>query len=116
MRFGKKLLLGVMGVVVPVIVAACYGVPYRFSKSGKVVDKTTGQGVPSLDVVCVSGNNEADLTVTGVDGVFDLWYDQACDAVLIRDVDGDTNGVYGAQRVDFCEDCDPWVIEIDQEL
>ena len=43
MKLAEKALLGFISVVVPVIVAACYGVPYRYSKSGKVVDKDTGQ-------------------------------------------------------------------------
>ena len=41
---------------VPVVIAACYGVPYRFGRGGKVLDKNSRQPVSQIDLSCESSD------------------------------------------------------------
>jgi hypothetical protein len=97
----RKALLWLITTAVPVVVAACYGVMYAFSKSGKVVDKHTGEGIYGLQVSCVVSNRNdvEDSTYTYEDGGFVLGFDRECNMIVIEDVDGEENGGYYGDRV-----------------
>ncbi|OIP38846.1 MAG: hypothetical protein AUK47_10965 [Deltaproteobacteria bacterium CG2_30_63_29] len=111
-KVASRALLGFMGFVVPVIVAACYGVPYRFTKAGKVVDSVTKVGIGGIRVSCVNDGTVNDATVTAEDGTFAIWYDTPCEELRAEDPDGTENGEYTEQVVPFCEECPEMVIEM----
>ena len=92
----KKALLWLITGVIPVVVAACYGVMYTFSKNGKVVDADTGEAIQGIQVSCAVGNrsNVIDTSYTDSYGNFFIAGDTECDAYIFADVDGDQNGTY----------------------
>ncbi len=81
---------------IPVFIAACYGVPYRFRPCpGKVVDKTTQVGIPGIEVRCRRGGDFVNVTSTSPDGSFILDVpEEGCDSIDASDVDGTANGSY----------------------
>ena len=120
-KLGSRILMGLMGTVVPVIVAACYGMQEGWNvliqMSGRVVDKDTQQGIPGLRVACMQGEHVARFTMTGSQGHFQLAdYDLYCDEVLIQDVDGpDVNGSYVDTVVPFVSSESEQVFELEQD-
>ena len=108
-----RLLLWLTTVAIPVFIAACYGAPYRYSKTGKVIDAESEDGIDGIQVTCVEGDYETSMAYTGPDGVFWLSYDAPCDALRIEDVDGeDHGGVYLPRTVPFDEDCAELTVEL----
>lgn len=116
MRTLKRALLWIVGTAIPITIAACYGVAYRFSKSGRVVDAATSVGITGVEVTCLVNNAEESLAYSGADGGFELSYDKVCDEVRAADVDGAENGgTYAAKTVAFDEDAAELVIELDAQ-
>jgi hypothetical protein len=111
MKWIAKILLWIIGVAIPVVIAACYGMPYKFSKTGKVVDAETKAGIDGIQVTCVQGGQDEDVAFT-YSGDFTLWYDIPCDTLQIKDVDGAQNGEYQDREIEFCESCDTLSIEL----
>jgi hypothetical protein len=91
----KKAMLWVITAVIPVVVAACYGVMYAFQKTGTVIDKDTRQGIEGIQVSClVSNRGDVESTAYTYEGQFYLNYDRECNMLLFQDVDGEDNGGY----------------------
>lgn len=112
MKLISKFFLWLIGVAIPVVIAACYGAPYGFSKSGKVIDSDSKSGINNIQVSCLSSGVEQDMAYTGSDGSFWLNYDY-CDELKIEDIDGEENGgTYLPRTIPFCEECEDLTIEL----
>ena len=93
MRRIKKALLGLVTVMSPVVLAACYGPAYKeIEFSGKVVDRETKAGVSGARVECLVDGEALSTVHSGVDGVFNLASPIPCDAFRVIDVDAGANG------------------------
>ena len=91
----KKAMLWIITAVIPVVVAACYGVMYAFQKTGRVIDKDTREGIDGIQVSClVSSRSDVEDTAYTYDGQFYLNYDRECNMLLFKDVDGEEGGGY----------------------
>ena len=113
MRIIAKFFLWLVTCAIPVVIAACYGMAYRYSKTGHVIDSETKEGIQGIEVTCLVGSDEHSMTYTGEDGYFWLEYDVRCDKLRIDDVDGEDNGgLYVGRTVDFCKDCEDITIEL----
>lgn len=100
MKHVSKWLLRAVTMAVPVVIAACYGMMYRYSRAGKVVDASTGTGIPGIQVTCLRGGLQDGLAMTDASGGFLLDYD-ACDELEAKDVDGTENGSYQTKKIPF---------------
>jgi hypothetical protein len=135
-----RIFLGFFALLVPVVIAACYGaVDQRLmTKNGKVLDKDTKVGLKAIQVSCMvpglglvpdggmadggmadGGASSVGLvathtTTTEEDGTFALAYEEFNECVRLEavDVDGTANGSYQATSVDFCESCAVQEIEM----
>jgi hypothetical protein len=58
MRTLPRFLLKVVGVLSPVVIAACYGPSVRF-REGKVIDKATGAAIAGAKVDCAGTPGDA---------------------------------------------------------
>jgi hypothetical protein len=93
----KRCLLAVLTSLVPVVIAACYGVPYR-SVSGRTVDKASHVGVNGIRVRTMgAGADVLNETYTArgsdqQDGEFQIAYTGGAAHVVFTDVDGPANG------------------------
>jgi hypothetical protein len=88
MRQVSRYLLGIVTFVVPVFIAACYGMAYTFSQRGRVVDKGSKAGVSGMRVQCVSTSNSiSDTTYSQADGSFVLYSTSSstCATIAVRD-------------------------------
>jgi hypothetical protein len=86
MTRAARWLLWVFTMAIPVFIAACYGPPMRYSRSGKVEDASTGQGLQDIDVTCMNGAERGWMSRTySVAGAFLLYYDTACTSLLVED-------------------------------
>lgn len=117
MRTLAKFFLWLIGIAIPVVIAACYGMPARFSKSGKVIDSVTKQGIEGIQVTCVDGwGLSYDATAHAyVGGEFTLWYDDPCSELRLEDIDAEANGLYQPRAVPFCHECESLTIELTRE-
>lgn len=70
---------------IPVVIAACYGVGYRYRKGGTVLDKQTRGSISEIDVSCDFDGGTSPTFRTGDDGVFQIQSDQNC--INLRAVD-----------------------------
>lgn len=114
MRGLAKLGLWVLGTAVPVFIAACYGIAYRFNRAGHVVDRQSGAGIAGIEVACLQGETETDIAYSSEDGSFSLNFDEPCESVRATDVDGDMNGgAYQSTTVPLPEPEETFVIEMD---
>jgi len=108
-----RFLLWLIGVALPVFIAACYGMPYRFSKQGRVIDAETKQGIPNIMVSCVRAGRDEFTIPSWENGRFELSYDLPCDELRLEDTDGEENGGrFEAKTVPFCESCDEITVEM----
>ncbi len=103
MRTAATWLLKAVTCIVPVFIAACYGMPMPYRPGGqcggKVVDRNTRAAIPGIQVTCLSVDGYTlDLTWTGADGSF-LFEGYACQTFAFEDVDGAQNGTYAARSV-----------------
>ncbi len=113
MRTISRFLLWLVTAALPVVIAACYGMAYRFTKSGHVVDSETKEGIPGIKIACMVDGNETATDYTYDDGSFWLEFNTACDHYRVEDVDGEDNGgLYVARDVDWCKDCEDITIEL----
>ncbi len=113
MRLIAKFFLWLISVAIPVVIAACYGAPFAYSKTGKVVDSETKEGVNGIQVACLLDGYEQDVAYSWEDGTFWIHYDAPCDSLHLEDVDGEDNGGYYEPRtVPIDEDCEELVVEL----
>ncbi len=114
MRWLARAALAALGSVTTLFIACAYGVPWRYSKSGHVLDATTRQGIAGIQVACVDGQGQVLRdTRSAADGVFSLGVD-ACDALAFADVDGADTGAYAPASVPFTpQDESGMVVELD---
>jgi len=113
----SRFLLWLIGVAIPVFIAACYGMPYQYSKRGRVVDRQTQEGIPNIMVTCVRAGNDQFSIPSWDDGRFELSYDLPCDDVRLTDTDGvDNGGEYKQRVVSFCDTCGDIVVEMDKAV
>lgn len=117
MKWIWKLCLWFTSVAVPIVIAACYGMPYRFAKDGKVVDAQTKKGIAYIDISCVKDDRTVSSFNSWEDGHFVLQYDKPCDSLLIEDIDGEENGgVYKTKSVAYDPiDDEPIIIELERD-
>ena len=105
--------LWVLGLIMPVFIAACYGMPYGFTKTGRVLDRNTRKGISGLKVICVQQGSEWNYDYSGHDGFFTISHDGGCDEVKVMDVDGEDNGLYQENSVPFCHECAELEVEVE---
>jgi hypothetical protein len=123
MRLIARFFLWLIGIAIPVVIAACYGIGYRFSKSGKVTDSKSKQGIDGIRISCVRSGQVVSSTSsrkvsypsgnTG-SGYFDIDYNTPCDELRFEDTDGPQNGgQYATKSMPFCESCSDASVELD---
>jgi len=112
-RMVCRFFLWLIGVAIPVFIAACYGMPYQYTKQGRVIDRQTQGGIGHIKVSCVQSGQTSTTTYTDAQGQFILDYDIPCDELQVTDVDGADNGAYQQRAVPFCDDCPEIVVELD---
>ena len=113
MRLVARFFLWLIGVAIPVFIAACYGAPYRFSRYGWVKDRTTRSGINGIEITCLIDGQPQSSTFSRDDdecgpgedcepGWFEIDPDVPCDELRLRDVDGmDNGGQYETRTVPF---------------
>lgn len=113
MRTIAKFFLWLTTIALPVVIAACYGMPYRFSKTGHVVDSETKEGILGIEVACMRAGSAQATAYTLEDGSFWLEFNDPCDHYRVEDVDGEDNGgQYVSRDVEWCKDCEEITIEL----
>jgi len=101
-RWLAKGALWIVTGLMPVVIAACYGMYYEFTRYGRVIDRTTRASISGIKVTCRSGV-EATETYSDGDGEFWIEAEESCDVVLFEDVDGAANGSYQTRSVPLAE-------------
>ena len=119
MKHLTRALLKLMTAGIPVVIAACYGVPYEYGlgKSGNVVDRTTHAGIGGIKIGCVlaDGTLESE-TYSSTDGSFMVEYNQDCATLTAEDVDGEENGgLYAKTEIPFSADSATITVLMDKE-
>jgi GMP synthase-like glutamine amidotransferase len=112
-RWMSRKALWVVTAVSPVVIAACYGMEYMFSRHGVVVDRSTGAGIAGIKVTCRSSTYGDTVDYSTNSGQFWLENDDACSAVAFEDVDGALNGSYQSRTVAVSEVEDDGIVELD---
>lgn len=115
MKLISKLLLFMLGLITPVFIAACYGAGYMYSKTGRVIDSETSQGIDNIQVTCIrnGANYYSDQYYSYADGTFYVEYNTACDQLRFEDIDGEANGgFYEPRTIPFNEDCEELTVEL----
>jgi hypothetical protein len=80
-----------------VFIAACYGVPYEFTR-GRVIDAGTQAGIAGIEVDCL-GETGTSIEVATSDAWGDFQMSVACAELALSDVDGAANGAYAAKTI-----------------
>jgi hypothetical protein len=114
MRWLARAALAALGTVTTFFIACAYGVPWRYSKSGHVLDAASRRGIAGIQVACVDAQGQAVReTRSTSDGAFSLGVD-ACEALAFADVDGAANGAYAPLTLPFTpQDESDIVVELD---
>jgi len=108
----SRALLKLLTLGIPVVIAACYGMPYKYNASGKVIDKGSHQPIPGISVACLKTDGSTlTATTTGQDGSFYIGSDTGCAGLSATDVDGATNGSFKPASAPF-SDTDNVTIEM----
>jgi hypothetical protein len=116
MRQLARALLKLATLAIPVVIAACYGVQYAFSKSGKVIDKSTHAGINGIKVSCVLADGTVESECySDSEGSFVLMFDNACSKVTAEDVDGTENGKYSRAEIAYSEESSVLLLEMEPE-
>ncbi|MGI5863873.1 MAG: hypothetical protein ACOX6T_17705 [Myxococcales bacterium] len=116
MKHLTRALLKLMTAGIPVVIAACYGAPYQYSKSGRVLDRSTHVGIPGIRIGCVlPDGGVAYETHSNTDGSFLVEYDQECAKITAEDVDGEENGRYKATEIPFSAESATLTVLMDKE-
>lgn len=136
MKIVKRSLLWMLTAAVPVVIAACYGVPANFkTKLGKVVSSADKQGIKGIQVSCENDGAASDDAgivedagvledagaapnqgvLTDETGAIYLNYDEnfPCDNIVVKDIDGAENGEFVDTQVAFVNDDSEQTIEMD---
>ncbi|MFH1808758.1 MAG: hypothetical protein ABIJ09_08430 [Pseudomonadota bacterium] len=115
----KKFALWFLTGFIPVVIAACYGMPYdyrsaRFVKPGRVLDIQSKAGIPGIQVLCTTPTGDIQsFAYSDEEGQFVLGYDRPCQTVLVEDIDGEENGgQYATAEVPFEPGDEDQVIEL----
>lgn len=87
----NRVLLWMLGTLIPIMIAACYGPMYRYTRYGQVIDDKTQEGVTGIKVTCLRDGGSTSTTTHG-DGTFYFDEYERCEALNIEDVDGQQNG------------------------
>ncbi len=84
--------LWLLSLVVPVVIAACYGPPGENTPTlqGQARDATTQAGIAGIRVTCLSGGSAIGTAYTDLYGDYNFYV--SCDELQFDDVDGATNG------------------------
>lgn len=85
MKSLARLVLRFFIVAIPVVIAACYGMAYRFTKRGRVIDQATRTGIENVTVTCDVAKQATYHAYSSADGSFYLQYDTPCDTVTAGD-------------------------------
>jgi len=117
----KSVLLGIVTLVCPVFLAACYGPPNgeweegQDELRGKVVDSVTQLGINRIVVDCRVEGESARAALTDLEGVFVMPWGLSCDSLLFRDVDGlENGGEYAELEAPLSELGDDFIFELDK--
>jgi hypothetical protein len=112
----SRILLRAVGVVSPVVIAACYGPLVGFEKNGRAIDATTKAGIAGIQVDCLIGGAVQEVpAITGEQGYFYFHKtDEApCDQLRFTDTDGEANGgTYQTKTVPCVNDGAEAVVEL----
>lgn len=93
-RFG----LWILSLFMPVVIAACYGVPADSStlrqKCGTAKDSGSKVGIKGIQVTCSRNGEELGMTYTDDAGAYCVGFhaEEPCDTLVFEDVDGLDNG------------------------
>lgn len=115
MRLVARMFLWLIQVAIPIVIAACYGAPFRYSKSGHVIDANTKEGIDGIRVTCLENGNDWNNTYTYNSGYFEVYYDIPCDYLQFTDEDGPENGSYRNRTIEFDQDCPDLTVELTPE-
>jgi len=129
----KSRLVGCGVLAVVLLGAGCEdAVPFHFSKTGRVVDAITGQGLVGIEIQCMVEKRDCDddcdcghcdcdcdveykehsKTYSARDGYFYVPYDEPC-ILFIKDIDEQRNaGQFGERQVEFCSDDNELLVEL----
>lgn len=136
MKIIKRSLLWMLTAAVPVFIAACYGISYSFTKSGRVLDKVSRAGIANIQVSCADPLEQAPVYDAGVgedggatedagyqpvgftssaDGSFFYGSDVVCNKLKFEDVDGQQNGGLYLTKIESIDSSDgELVVEMDK--
>jgi len=107
MKWLEKGALALMTGVMPVFIAACYGMPMDGSVSvwGNVKDKVSKNPIGNILVRCMRSGVSVDETYTGAgDGSYSLFVpaEDGCEFIRFEDIDGEENGgLYQTKEIPF---------------
>ncbi len=97
-RFAN-VVLKVFALGIPMLIAACYGMPARYSRTGKVVDADTHDLLSDIKINCVDGSGAVTDYTNSYDGNWTLYYDEPCDHLTAEDTQSPAR--YQNQTVSF---------------
>ena len=103
-----KALLWLMVTAVPLVIAACYGPMYRYTKSGRIIDATNQKALQNIKVTCLRDGKPLGFAVSTSEGEF--WLDNmACDSLKFED----ESGKHNPRTVSSTKDFEQFDIELD---
>lgn len=97
MKVLKRMLLGAVTAASGVLIACAYGMTYSWR--GRVLDRTTSQPIPGIQVTCEDSGSTLGTTTTDANGEWSFG-DISCAQLTFTDVDGAANGAYDATALE----------------
>ncbi len=70
---------------IPMVIAACYGMPARYSLMGTVIDADTQDPLSDIKVSCIDRGGAVTDSTTSYEGDWTLYYDELCDQLAAED-------------------------------